>query len=158
MASRAETYRQKAKQCTRLAWNVADSYGRAQLRETAALWVQMAQSIEALEEVERKRAASVESDVGVIASRSKRPADPHMTLANMFEQGVHELSVSCLNPACSHEIIFSADDYAAGINLSWFRSRMICARCGNNRLEVRPNWKERPGMPDDCEAPPAWEE
>src|SRR5215469_1969372 len=116
MATRAEIYRQKAKQCMRLARDVADSYGRAQLRETAALWVQMAQSIDALEETERTRAltAAAELDVGIIASRAKRPTDPHMTLGNMRERGVHELSVSCLNRACGHEIRFSADDYGSG--------------------------------------------
>ena len=51
-----------------------------------------------------------------------------MTLANMRVLGVRELNVLCLNPACRHEITFSADDYASEIEMSWFRSRMICAK------------------------------
>ena len=70
-----------------------------------------------------------------------------MTLAKMRGLGVRNLNVLCLNPACRHEITFSADDYASEIEMSWFRSRMICARCGDRRLDVRPNWKEQPTKP-----------
>jgi hypothetical protein len=27
-----------------------------------------------------------------------------------------------------------------------------CGRCGGKRVDVRPNWKEKPGMPDDWQA------
>ena len=43
-----------------LARNVADSYSRVQLRQTAALWRQMAHSVETLEEIERKRAVNAD--------------------------------------------------------------------------------------------------
>jgi hypothetical protein len=81
---------------------VADSYSRAQLKETATLWWQMAHSVEMLEEIERKRAAT--ADVGAIAPRAKQRTDPSMTLNKLRELGVHELDVLCLNPSCGHEI------------------------------------------------------
>jgi hypothetical protein len=100
----------------------------------------MAQAIETLEEINRKRAAAVES--GHLLPRAKQRASLPTTLSKMRELGVHELNVLCRNPACSHEITFSADDYAGDLELLWFRPRMICARCGGGRLDVRPNWKD----------------
>jgi hypothetical protein len=31
----------------------------------------------------------------------------------------------------------------------WFRSRVVCAKCGSrgNKIDVRPNWKEQPSGP-----------
>jgi hypothetical protein len=69
-----------------------------------------------------------------------------MTLANMRGLGVRKLNVLCLNPACRHEITFNADDYGDDIEVSWFRPRMICARCGG-KVDVRPHWKEQSTMP-----------
>ena len=138
MASSAETCRQKANECARLARSVADSYSRAQLKGTATLWRQMAHSVETLEEIERKRAAI--ADVGAMAPRVKQRTDPSMTLNKLRELGVRELYVLCLNPSCGHEITFNADDYGADTELSWFRPRMICARCGDRRLDVQPNF------------------
>ena len=98
----------------------------------------MAQSVETLEEIERKR--TVTSDVGATAPRAKQRTDPSMTLNKLRELGVRELNVLCLNPSCGHEITFNADDYGADTELSWFRPRMICARCGDRRLDVQPNF------------------
>ena len=140
MANSAETCRQKANVCATLARNVADSYSRAQLKGTATLWRQMARSVETLEEIERKRAATAEPGVGTMATRAKQRTDPSMTLNKLRELGVHELSVLCLNPSCGHEITFSAGDYGDDTELSWFRPRMICARCGTRRLDVQPNF------------------
>lgn len=148
MASRAEACRQKANECATLAGNVADSYSRAQLRETAALWRQMAQSVETVEEIERSHAATAETGIaGTGATHAKPPADPPTRLGNMRELGVHELNLLCLNPACRHELTFCADDYADETELSWFRPRMICGKCGGKRVAVRPNWKEQPSQP-----------
>jgi hypothetical protein len=35
--------------------------------------------------------------------------------------------------------------------IPWFRSKVMCAKCGarNNRIDVRPNWKEAPGSIED---------
>jgi hypothetical protein len=140
MASPAETWRLRAKGCAILAGNVADTYSRAQLRQTAQVWQTMAQVVETLEEINRKRAATAESRH--LLPRAKQHASLSTTLSKMRELGVHELNVLCRNPACSHEITFSADDYAGDLELLWFRSRMICARCGGGRLDGRPNWKD----------------
>jgi hypothetical protein len=78
-----------------------------------------------------------------------------MDLANMRANGVRGLSVACLNHTCRHELIFSADDYAGDTDLSWFRSRMVCSKCGGKQIDVRPNWKEKPGSPDDWHSNPA---
>ena len=141
MASQAENYRQKANECARLAGYVTDSYSRAQLKETATLWRQIAQSMEAREEMEHNRDATTNLGLSTLAPQAKQRADLSMTLANVRELGVHELHVLCRNPACCHEITFSADDYTADTELSWFRARMICARCGRKQLDVQLNWK-----------------
>jgi hypothetical protein len=31
-------------------------------------------------------------------------------------------------------------------------------KCGGKRVDVRPNWKEQPGTPDNWQGRPAWEE
>jgi hypothetical protein len=98
----------------------------------------MAHSVETLEEIERRRAAT--ADVGAMAPRVKQRTDPSMTLNKLRELGVRELYALCLNPSCGHEITFNADDYGADTKLSWFRPRMICARCGDRRLDVQPNF------------------
>jgi hypothetical protein len=69
-----------------------------------------------------------------------------ITLASMRRLGLRELNVLCLNPTCRHEKAFSADDYADEMEVSWFRPRMICAKCGG-KVDVRPKWKEQPTMP-----------
>ena len=88
----------------------------------------------------RLKKSSVTADVGATAPRAKQRTDPSMPLNKLRELGVHELNVLCLNPSCGHEITFNADDYGAETELSWFRPRMICARCGNRRLDVQPNF------------------
>jgi hypothetical protein len=139
MANQAETCRQKANECARLAAYIADSHDRVLLKETATLWRQLAQSMEAHQEIERDRAAATDLVFGTQPPRTKQRADLSMTLANMRELGLHGLHVSCLNPRCGHEIMFCADDYTGDTDLSWFRARMICARCGSSRLDVQPN-------------------
>jgi hypothetical protein len=98
--------------------------------------------MEAREEIERNRALTADPSLSNQPPRAKQRADVSMTLANMRDMGVHELRVLCRSPACRHEITFSADDYTGDTELSWFRARMICARCGDRRLDVQPNWHE----------------
>ena len=57
----------------------------------------MAQSVETLEEIERKRAATGEPDVGATAPRARQRTDPSMTLNKLRELGAHKLNVLCLN-------------------------------------------------------------
>jgi hypothetical protein len=139
MATQAEACRQKANECARLARHVADSYGRVLLKQTATLWRQIAQSMEAREEIERNRAVTADLFLSSQAPRAKLRADLSMTLASMRELGVRGLRISCRSPTCRHEIMFSADDYAGDTELLWFQARMICARCGSSRLDVQPN-------------------
>jgi hypothetical protein len=139
MANQAETCRQKANECARLAGYVADSPGRVLLKETATLWRQIAQSMDAREEIKRSSAATADLPLSTQMPRAKQRADLSMTLADMRESGKHELLVSCLNPGCGHEIMFSTDDYTGDTELWWFRARMICAKCGSSRLDVQPN-------------------
>jgi hypothetical protein len=70
-----------------------------------------------------------------------------MTLGNIRQLGVRGLTISCLNPKCRHEAIFSADDYADEIEVPSFAPRMECSKCGSKSVDVRPNWKEMPVMP-----------
>jgi hypothetical protein len=142
MSNQAETYRQKANECARLARYAADSHGRVLLKQTATVWRQIAQSTEVREEIERNRAAASDPILSTQAPAAKQRADLSMTLANMRDLGVHGLHVFCSSPACGHEMTFSADDYTGDTELSWFRARMICAKCGNRRLDVQPNWPE----------------
>jgi len=50
--------------------------------------------------------------------------------------------------------------YPGDTLVPWFRSKVTCAKCGarNNRIDVRPNWKEAPGMPDNWQGRSAWDE
>jgi hypothetical protein len=69
-----------------------------------------------------------------------------MMLANMRELGVQRLIASCLNDACRHTALIEVWSYPAETEIPYFRSRVVCARCGSrgNHIDVRPNWKEQP--------------
>jgi hypothetical protein len=34
------------------------------------------------------------------------------------------------------------------LEVRWFQQRGKCSKCGGRQVDVRPNWKEKPGMPD----------
>jgi hypothetical protein len=57
-----------------------------------------------------------------------------MTLANMYEQGVHHLIAFCLNDACRHQALIDVSSYPGDTPMPWFRVK--CAKCGarNNRI------------------------
>jgi hypothetical protein len=38
-----------------------------------------------------------------------------------------------------------------------FQRHAKCSKCGGKRVDVRPNWKEAPGMPDSWQGRSAWE-
>jgi hypothetical protein len=97
--------------------------------------------------VRSKCADGNRADREMMAPKQAAPPGPPMTLANMRRQGVRGLNAVCLDPGCRHELIFSADDYPGDTELSWFKSRMVCAKCGGKRLDVQPNWKEKPDRP-----------
>jgi hypothetical protein len=76
--------------------------------------------------------------------KAKQPHGPPMTLGNMRELGVRGLAVYCLNQACRHQTIISADDYADAIEIPSFRRRLKCTKCAGRNVDVRPNWLEQP--------------
>jgi hypothetical protein len=78
-----------------------------------------------------------------------------MTLGNMRVQGVRNLIAYCLNDACRHEALIDVSGYPDAIEVRSWRTK--CGKCGGKRVDVRPNWKEAPRMPDNWEARPAWE-
>jgi hypothetical protein len=82
-----------------------------------------------------------------------------MTLRNMREQGVRRLIAFCLRDACRHRAVIDVSAYPADTEVSWFQQRVKCGKCGarGRDINVRPNWKERAGMPDNWEGRPAWE-
>jgi hypothetical protein len=55
----------------------------------------------------------------------------------------------CLNDACRHVALIDVSSYPADTEVPWFRSRVVCAKCGSrgNKIDVRPNWKEQPTQP-----------
>jgi hypothetical protein len=80
---------------------------------------------------------------------AKHPPGPPMDLANMRQLGVQNLVASCLNDACLHVALIDVSSYPADTEVPWFRSRVVCAKCGGrgNKIDVRPNWKEQAARP-----------
>jgi hypothetical protein len=76
-----------------------------------------------------------------------------MTVVNKKEQGVQQLVGYCLPPP-SLDLSNVPDD----VEVPSFQRRAKCSKCGRRGrwVDVRPNWKERPGMPDR-QGRPAWE-
>ena len=72
----------------------------------------------------------------------------------MRRQGVRSLIAFCLNDACRHLIDVSS--YPGDTPVPWFRSKVKCGKCGarNNRIDVRPNWKEKLGKVTDWSGRP----
>jgi hypothetical protein len=69
-----------------------------------------------------------------------------MTLGNMRHLGVQRLVAHCLNPSCRHEGLIDVSKFADDVEVPWFASRVVCAKCGarGRHIDVRPNWKEQP--------------
>jgi hypothetical protein len=61
-------------------------------------------------------------------------------------QGVRNLIAYCLNDACRHEALIDVSGYPDAIKVQSWRAK--CGKC----VDVRPNWKEAHGMPDNWEA------
>jgi hypothetical protein len=80
-----------------------------------------------------------------VMQKPKQPAGPPMTLGNMRDLGVQKLIASCLNDACRHVALIDVWNYPAETEIPYFRSRVVCAKCGSrgNKIDVRPNWKEQ---------------
>src|SRR6476659_8466649 len=96
------------------------------------------------------------SDEHPMAQRQHEPGPP-MDLGNMRRQGVRRLIADCRNDACRHQAVIEVWSYPANTEIAYFKRRVVCAKCGarNNRIDVRPNWKEAPGSLDDWSGRPA---
>jgi hypothetical protein len=88
--------------------------------------------------------------------KPKQPVGPGMTLGNMRALGVQRLVAYCLNDACRHTALIDVSSYPADTEVPWFRTRVVCAKCGGrgNKIDVRPNWKEQP--PSECLTGKQW--
>src|SRR6516162_6569880 len=78
----------------------------------------------------------------------RHPPGSPITLGNMRELGVRHLIGFCHNDACRHSALIDVSDCPDHVEVRWFQQRAKCAKCGGKRVDVRPNWKEKPGMPD----------
>jgi hypothetical protein len=66
-----------------------------------------------------------------------------MTLANMRQQGVHTLSVTCGAVCCHHQAVLDVNAFADDLAVPSFGPRMVCTVCGAIGADARPNWNER---------------
>jgi hypothetical protein len=69
-----------------------------------------------------------------------------MTLDNMRHLGVQRLVATCLNDACRHQGLIDVSKHPDDVEVPWFRSRVVCAKCGarGRHIDVRPNGEEQP--------------
>jgi hypothetical protein len=72
---------------------------------------------------------------------TNRYRGPPMTLANMRENGVHSLSVTC--ELCHHEALMNVDAFGDATPVPASGPRMVCTSCRIVGADARPNWKER---------------
>jgi hypothetical protein len=66
-----------------------------------------------------------------------------MTLANMRENGVRSLAITCSALWCHHEAVLNVYDFADDVTVPSFCGRMVCTVCGCIGADARPNWNER---------------
>jgi hypothetical protein len=78
-----------------------------------------------------------------------------MTLGNMRQQGIRNLIAFCHDDSCRHTALIDVSGYPDAIEVPEFGRRAKCQKCGGRRVDVRPNWKEKPGMPTDWQGRPA---
>ena len=78
----------------------------------------------------------------------------------MRRQGLRSLIAYCLNDARRHQAVIDVSSYPSETEVPWFRSKVTCAKCGarGNKIDVRPNWKEKPGSPDNWQGRPVRDE
>ena len=77
----------------------------------------------------------------------KHPPGPPMTLGNMRELGMEHLIAFCHNDARRHQALIDVSDCPDDLEVRWFQQRAKCGKCGERRVDVRPNWEEMPAMP-----------
>ena len=66
----------------------------------------------------------------------------------ILDQGVGYTPPHGQYATCRHTALIDVSNYPADTEVPWFRSRVVCAKCGSgNKIDVRPNWKEQPPEP-----------
>ena len=65
-----------------------------------------------------------------------------MTLANMRQQGVRSLSVTCGAVCCHRQAVLDVSGFADDAMVPSFGPRMVCTVCGAIGADARPNWNE----------------
>jgi len=78
-----------------------------------------------------------------------------MTLGNMRELGVKRLIASCLNDACRHTALIEVWSYPAETEIPYFKSRVVCAKCGSrgNKIDGAQKPRARRAKQRNKEAP-----
>ena len=67
-----------------------------------------------------------------------RQDSPAMDLANMRDNGVRCLLVTCL--ACNRQASVNVDQMPADLEVPAAAARFRCSVCGSKRIETRPDW------------------
>jgi hypothetical protein len=80
-------------------------------------------------------------EVGGYKPGKSRPGPP-MDLANMRQNGVRSLSVSCW--ICHRNAVVNVDRFDDAVPVPSFGPRMMCTGCGIIGADARPNWSEQP--------------
>jgi hypothetical protein len=70
-----------------------------------------------------------------------KPVGPPMDLANMRDNGVRSLVVTCKQ--CRVARVVNMDSFDGALTVPSFGPRMKCKACGGKGADVRPNWVER---------------
>src|SRR5215472_12378687 len=76
------------------------------------------------------------------------PAYPCYDASSREGTRVQHLIGFCHDDACRHQALIDVSDCPDHVEVRWFQQRAKCSKCGGKRVDVRPNWKEAPGMPD----------
>ncbi len=79
----------------------------------------------------------------------------HGLLIDLAQRGVRHLGAFCQNDAGQRQAITDVLSDPSETPVPWFRSRV---NCGGRRVDVGPNWKEKPGSPADWSGRSAWEQ
>jgi hypothetical protein len=66
-----------------------------------------------------------------------------MTLANMRENGVRSLAITCGAVWCHHDAVIDVSAYPDRMTVPSFGPRMVCTVCGAIGADAQPNWNER---------------
>jgi hypothetical protein len=85
-----------------------------------------------------KRVLRIKVPGVTIMARRQHPPGLPMDLANMRRQGVRNLIAYCLNDSCRHQPLIDVSSYPDDVLVSWFRSKVKCAKCGHGGAACRP--------------------